>query len=190
MSTKTTPEQLTEAGIRRARGSGRRSATSTLEIAGQSFSIRGEADAIAQATLDQLANAYLAAEGACHGNPDIKAGVKLKITGVGTKLLRHLPGREGRARAAAAAATSRSSPTRPASTRSLGQAARNGHVPGRIDSIVVGVVTNNNDPDKLGRVKVKLPFAERAGDVLGAGAAGLAPARSAGSRCCPSPTSR
>ena len=38
---------------------------------------------MAQATLDQLANAYLAAEGACHGDPRIKAGVKLKITGVG-----------------------------------------------------------------------------------------------------------
>ena len=35
--------------------------------------------------LDQLANAYLAAEGACHGDPRIKAGVKLKITGVGSK---------------------------------------------------------------------------------------------------------
>ena len=33
--------------------------------------------------LDQLANAYLAAEGSCHGNPNIKAGTKLKITGVG-----------------------------------------------------------------------------------------------------------
>ena len=33
--------------------------------------------------LDQLANAYLAAEGACEGNLRIKAGTKLKIKGVG-----------------------------------------------------------------------------------------------------------
>ena len=56
----------------------------TLEIAGQSFDTQGEADAMAQATLDQLANAYLGAEGSCAGNPKVKAGVLLKISGVGT----------------------------------------------------------------------------------------------------------
>ena len=40
---------------------------------------------MAQSMLDQLANAYLAAEGACQGDPRIKAGAKLKITGVGSK---------------------------------------------------------------------------------------------------------
>ena len=55
---------------------------------------------------------------AAHGNPNIKAGAKLKITGVGEGVLRHLPGRQGDAPAAARpAATRPSSPTRPASTR-------------------------------------------------------------------------
>ena len=54
-----------------------------LEIAGQSFTTTGEADSMAQAALDQLANAYLAAEGTCDGDPRIKAGVLLEISGVG-----------------------------------------------------------------------------------------------------------
>jgi len=156
LSTKTTPEQLTEAGIRRkevAEAFGE----STLEIAGQSFSSRSEADAMAQAALDQLANAYLAAEGATFGNPEIKAGVKLKISGVGSKF-------SGTYRVAKAVHVLQSGGyvTQFANSAGehtiLGQASSNGHVPGRIDSIVVGVVTNNNDPDKLGRVKVMLPF--------------------------------
>ena len=87
-----------------------------IEIGGQSFASQGEADAMAQATLDQLANAYLAAEGECDGNPQIKAGTTLKITGVGTQVLGHLPRRQGGPRAARPAATSPSSPTPPAST--------------------------------------------------------------------------
>jgi uncharacterized protein involved in type VI secretion and phage assembly len=39
----------------------------------------------------------------------------------------------------------------------LGQSGGANGGPRRVDSIVIGVVTNNNDPDKLGRVKVMLP---------------------------------
>lgn len=156
LSAKTSPEQLTEAGITRQEIA-TKFGSSTLEIAGQSFSSRGEADAIAQAALDQLANAYLAADGATFGNPDIKAGVKLKITGVGKKF-------SGTYRVAKAVHVLQSGGyvTQFANSAGehtiLGQSGSNGHVPGRIDSVVVGIVTNNNDPEKLGRVKVKLPF--------------------------------
>jgi uncharacterized protein involved in type VI secretion and phage assembly len=39
----------------------------------------------------------------------------------------------------------------------VGQVSGNGAGGLRIDSLLVGIVTNNNDPDELGRVKVKLP---------------------------------
>ena len=71
---------------------------------------------MAQSMLDQLANAYLAAEGACQGDPRIKAGAKLKITGVGSKFSGHLPRRQGRARDHAAAAA-----TRPSFSNSVGE---------------------------------------------------------------------
>src|SRR5215207_3968132 len=78
------PKQVTAAGITRSSVASKFPAA-TLEIAGQSFATTAEADKMAQSALDQLANAYLAAEGTCHGDPRIKAGVLLKINGVGTK---------------------------------------------------------------------------------------------------------
>jgi phage protein D/phage baseplate assembly protein gpV len=158
LATKTRAEQLTEAGIKRSEVA-KAFGDSVLEIAGQSFSSNEEAGAIAQAALDQLANAYLAAEGATFGNPDIKAGVKLKITGVGEKF-------SGTYRVAKAVHVLQTGGyiTQFANSAGehtlLGQTGSNGGggSPGGGNSLVVGVVTNNNDPEKLGRVKVKLPF--------------------------------
>ena len=156
VSTKSQPEQLTRAGIARDEVQGKFPGA-TLEIAGQSFRTSGEADAIAQAQLDRLANSYLAAEGACAGNPKIKAGVKLKISGVGSNY-------SGTYRVARVVHTIRSGGAyTTAFSNSAGEHTLVGQVSGngagglRIDSLLVGIVTNNNDPDELGRVKVKLP---------------------------------
>jgi uncharacterized protein involved in type VI secretion and phage assembly len=155
VSTKTSPKQVTHAGITRQQVADKFSGD-TLEIAGQSFNSSGEADAMAQAMLDQLANAYLGAEGECDGNPAIKAGATLKITGVGSKY-------SGTYRVAKAVhmLTTGGYVTQFSNSAGehtlLGQAGGATGGPRRVDSIVVGIVTNNNDPDKLGRVKVMLP---------------------------------
>jgi uncharacterized protein involved in type VI secretion and phage assembly len=155
VSTKTSPRQVTSAGISRSQVAGKFSGA-TLEIAGQSFDTKGEADMMAQAALDQLANAYLGAEGACAGNPKVKAGVLLKISGVGTNY-------SGTYRVAKATHVLRGGAgyvtqfsNSPGEHTLLGQSSGNGGG-GKVDSIMIGVVTNNNDPDKLGRVKVTLP---------------------------------
>jgi phage protein D/phage baseplate assembly protein gpV len=156
VSTKNEPNQLTEAGIKRSDVM-KQFKGDQLEISGQSFSSSGEADQIAQSMLDQLANAYLAAEGSCHGNPAIKAGTKLKITGVGKDFsgtyrvakARHLLGTAG-------GYTTEFSNSVGEHTL-LGQSNNNSNGSTRVDSIMTGIVTNNNDPEKLGRVQVKLP---------------------------------
>ena len=156
VSTKSSPDQLTEAGIKRSDVM-KKFKGSQLEISGQSFSSRGEADQIAQSMLDLHANAYLAAEGSCHGNPKIKAGTKLKITGVGKDFsgtyrvakAQHLIGTAG-------GYTTEFSNSAGEHTL-LGQTGGGGNSSSRNDSLVTGIVTNNKDPDKLGRVLVKLP---------------------------------
>jgi uncharacterized protein involved in type VI secretion and phage assembly len=156
IETASSPNQLTEAGIKRADVVKKFSGDS-LEISGQSFSSNGEATKIAQSMLDQLANAYLAAEGSTLGNPKIKAGTKLKISGVGSDFsgtyrvakVRHLLGTAG-------GYTTEFSNSVGEHTL-LGQAGGGNNGPLRVDSIMVGLVTNNNDPQKWGRVQIKLP---------------------------------
>jgi phage protein D/phage baseplate assembly protein gpV len=149
------PAQVTAAGIKRNDVAGKFGPTA-LEIAGQSFGSRSEARGIAQAMLDRLANGYLTADGSCAGDPRIKAGVKLQVSGVGSSFA-------GTYRVTRADHTLRGggeyityfSDSPGEST--LGAQAASGAAGRRADSLVVGVVTSNNDPDKLGRVKVKLP---------------------------------
>jgi len=155
VGTKSRPEQVTEAGVTRAQVRDKFPGA-VIEIGGQSFATQGEAAKIAQATLNQLANAYLAAEGECDGNPLIKAGTRLKIKGVGQKY-------SGTYRVAKAVhmLTTGGYVTQFSNSAGehtlLGQAGGANGGPRRVDSIVVGIVTNNNDPEKQNRVKIKLP---------------------------------
>jgi phage protein D/phage baseplate assembly protein gpV len=155
--TKTRPQQITAAGISRSTVANK-FPQAVLEIAGQSFTTTGEADSMAQAALDQLANAYLAAEGTCDGDPRIKAGVLLQISGVGKNY-------SGTYRVAKSVHVIRGGGGYETQwSNSVGEHSLLGQSAGgktgsglAINSIVVGVVTNNNDPETLGRVKVSLP---------------------------------
>jgi uncharacterized protein involved in type VI secretion and phage assembly len=154
---KTRPMQVTAAGITRA-SVANKFPGAVLEIAGQSFSTTSEADTMAQAALDQLANAYLAAEGTCDGDPRIKAGVLLDIRGVGRNY-------SGTYRVAKSVHVIRGGGGYETQwSNSVGEHSLLGQSSGAktgtglsINSIVVGIVTNNKDPDALGRVKVSLP---------------------------------
>ena len=46
---------------------------------------RADGNKLVQALLDKLANGYVGAEGTANGNPRIKAGTKVQISGVGSK---------------------------------------------------------------------------------------------------------
>ncbi len=156
VQTASAAKQVTDAGITRSTVA-KKFPGAVLEIAGQSFKTSEEASSMAQASLDQLANAYLAADGTCEGNPKIKAGVMIKVTGVGknysgtyrvAKSVHVIRGGGGYVTQFSNSAGEHSI---------LGQSAGNGGGPIAINSIMVGVVTNNNDPEKIGRVRVKLP---------------------------------
>ncbi len=116
-----------------------------------------QARAMAKSGLDRRADAFVEAEGVALGNPAIRAGKTVKIEGVGTKL-------GGTYVVTAATHTYRGEKGYATSFQISGRSERGlldlMHPPEKREwgsNLVVGLVTNVNDPEKLGRVKVKFP---------------------------------
>ena len=127
-------------------------------VADRPVATQAQADALAKGIAQHLAGSFVEAEGTVVGDPRVKAGGALKIEGVGarfggtyvlssaTHVFRATRGYETRFAVSA----------RPA--RPLGEIASPPHVPRPWrHSVVVGVVTNNQDPDALGRIRVHYP---------------------------------
>ncbi|UCC16087.1 MAG: VgrG-related protein [Dehalococcoidales bacterium] len=115
---------------------------------------QGEADKFAQSILSDHCHAFFEAEGSCLGNPTVRAGAEVDIQKVGTRF-------SGRYRITRAThrydlsgySTEFEISGHRANTLNqlLDNPVKNPY------GVVVGIVTNNNDPDGLARVKVKYP---------------------------------
>jgi phage protein D len=129
----------------------------TLTVADRPVSSTDEANDLAKSLAAQHANAYVSAEGICHGDPALHAGAKIQVRGMapGFDGVYTLSGTQHHFRGGKGYEThftiSGRTPhrlvdlTTPAKRKSWG------------NSVVRGVVTNNQDPEKLGRVRVKFP---------------------------------
>lgn len=120
----------------------------------------GDAKAVADGYATNANREVIEAEGVCSGSPEIKAGVSITIKNVGKKFsgiyfvttATHVYTSDGYS------TTFTISGRQPnTASRLLDGAGGQAH-DGRIHDVVVGIVTNNKDPDGLGRVKVKLPW--------------------------------
>jgi uncharacterized protein involved in type VI secretion and phage assembly len=129
----------------------------TLSVSEKIVTSQAEAAALAQSTLDRVANAWLEAEGRAMGNPAIRAGTKVQITGVGarfggdylvTKSTHVIRGGAGYETTFEISGRSR---------RTLIDLLTPATEHAYAGSLVIGVVTNNDDPEKMGRVRVKFP---------------------------------
>jgi phage protein D len=119
---------------------------------------QGEASALAASLAARLANSWAEAEGVAIGDPRLRAGCKVQIEGVGSRFggvyavsaaTHVLVG--GRGYETQFASSGRSGRT----LAELIQAAPS--TPQWSTSVVVGVVTQTDDPEGLGRVRVQYP---------------------------------
>ena len=136
-----------------ARNNGKKFGSSELLVADKIAHTTEEAKLIAQSTLDKLASGSFEAEGVMDGNPEVKAGGKLKLEGFGSfdgehvlSAVTHVYGHGNfRTRFTISGRNPRTltDVMRPKTERDWTQ------------GLVIGLVTNNKDPEKLGRVRVK-----------------------------------
>jgi phage protein D len=149
------PTQLVEIGVERNRIANAFPG-GMIHVATEPVKSQDEANKMAKALLDRVANAYVSAEGLAFGNPDIKAGRLVKVTGVGSKFggtyrvasSTHLLGRTYETKFSNAP------------VHTISGAAGGGGGKAGLDlgmQLVIGLVTNNKDPDGMGRVRVYYP---------------------------------
>lgn len=126
-------------------------------VVNRPVSTQAEADALAQSLLDEMADGFIQADGACSGNPAVCAGAMVELRGLSRRF-------NGRYRISHAL---QKYDARGFSTRFTISGRQDNTLGGMIgrtqagngaNSVVVGIVTNNQDPDGMGRVKLQFPW--------------------------------
>ncbi len=118
---------------------------------------QSEADVLAGARLDELSGAFVEANGSATRRPDIKAGQKVKLENLGARFSGEY---------LVTSATHTCSPegfttefhVTGSRMGTLSEQIMQGSPKVTWGGVVVGLVTNTDDPDDMGRVKVKFPW--------------------------------
>jgi phage protein D/phage baseplate assembly protein gpV len=151
------PQQVAEIGLDRATFADAFFAART-HIATEPVKSQAEGTSVAQAKLDRLANAYVAIEASTPGNPKVRAGASVKISGVGEQFSGTYPVTQAVHifRGGSTYETSFSNVPNNTLLASAGSGRRAGQASFGTQ-LVLGVVTNNQDPENMGRVRVRYP---------------------------------
>ncbi len=128
-----------------------------LVIVDQPVVSQAEADGLAAARLDEISGAFIEAEGTALRRPDIMAGKSVTLEALGDRLsgtylvtaATHLYTEEG---------LKTTFTVRGSRTGLLAERLGGTRAPDRWPGVVPAVVTNTDDPNNWGRVKVKFPW--------------------------------
>jgi len=129
----------------------------TTLIADRLAATSSEANEIAKSALNGRAESFTEAEGVAFGNPKIKAGGKVQVSGVGRQFSGTYTVTSSTHSYRGATGYQTSFQISGRSSRTLLELMRPPKERDWSSSLVVGVVTNNNDPEQMGRVRVKYP---------------------------------
>lgn len=168
----TTPQGLPQVGeAKPSKASSAFGPAPKIEVVSLPVHQPGEAKQLAQAVCNDIGGEMIEAEGLIFGNADLRPGSRLRIDNIGKRFkgtyyvtaTTHTYSLDGYTTVFSATA---------GSSNTLADALFGGTIPGgpsaaggggngitaTFDSVVVGLVTNNNDPQNRGRVKVKFPW--------------------------------
>ena len=127
----------------------------TLVVADQPVASQAQADTLAAAIAARIADGFVEAEGTTFGDTRLRAGGSIEVSGVGERF----GGTYALSSVTHVVRSSRGYETRftvsPGPARPLGVTTRERRE--WRHTIVVGLVTNNEDPDSFGRVRVSYP---------------------------------
>lgn len=118
---------------------------------------QAEADALAQSLCEEMGGDFIQAEGVCVGNPKIFAGAMVEFKGLNKKFAGRYRITHALHRYDVGGFTTRFTISG-RHDNTLGQLVNQKNNGNGSHSVVVGVVTNNQDPDGMARVKIKFPW--------------------------------